>query len=106
MRTKVKSSYKLSESQLHNLADAFKVMGDTTKLRICILLSGGEYSVSEIAEILELSHSATSHSLKTLRNMRLVKYRREGKNIFYSLDDKHVEDLLQIGCEHVKEKRG
>jgi len=93
----------ISLEQIQNLSEAFKVLGDPTKLRICMLLAERELPVSSIAEKLNLSDSAVSHSLRTLRNLRLVKYYRDGKNIFYSLDDKHVEDLIRLGCDHIME---
>ncbi len=86
------------------LAEAFKVLGDPTKLRICMLLSNREMPVSSIADEIELSGSAASHSLRILRNLRLVKYRREGKMIFYSLDDEHVRELIKIGYNHILEE--
>jgi len=88
------------------LAEAFRALGDPTRLRICMLLSSRELSVSAIASELELSDSAASHSLRILRNLRLVKYRREGKMIYYSLDDGHVRELIGIGYGHMREERG
>jgi ArsR family transcriptional regulator, lead/cadmium/zinc/bismuth-responsive transcriptional repressor len=106
MKTELKKT-KLTDiinlEQVQELSEAFKVLGDPTKLRICMLLSDQELPVSTIAETLSLSDSAASHSLRTLRNLRLVKYRRDGKNIFYSLDDNHVEDLIRLGCDHIME---
>jgi DNA-binding transcriptional ArsR family regulator len=86
------------------LAEAFKILGDPTKLRICMLLSSREMPVSAIAGELNLSDSAASHSLRILRNLRLVKYRREGKMIYYSLDDEHVRELIKIGYSHIREE--
>ncbi len=90
---------------INRLSEAFKVLGDPTKLRICILLSEKEYAVSDIATELGLSHSAASHSLRILRNLRLVKFRREGKMIYYSLDDDHVKELIRIGYDHILEEK-
>ena len=90
---------------ISRLSEAFKVLGDPTKLRICILLSEKEYAVSDIAAELGLSHSAASHSLRILRNLRLVKFRREGKMIYYSLDDDHVKELIRIGHDHILEEK-
>lgn len=87
-----------------DLAEAFKVLGDPTKLRICMLLSSREMPVSAIAGELDLSDSAASHSLRILRNLRLVKYRREGKMIYYSLDDEHVRELIKTGYNHIREE--
>jgi DNA-binding transcriptional ArsR family regulator len=91
-------------ASIAGLSEAFRVLGDPTKLRICMLLSNREMPVSAIAEELELSHSAVSHSLRILRNLRLVKYRREGKMIYYSLDDEHVRELIKIGYSHIREE--
>lgn len=105
-KTKInKLASRLEEEQIGKLSEAFKVLGDPTKLRICMLLAESELPVSIIAETLGLTDSATSHSLRILRNLRLVKYRREGKMIFYSLDDEHVEDLIRVGYDHVMEER-
>jgi len=93
----------LDDQQVNLLSEAFRVLGDPTKLKICMLLSDNECSVSEIAESVGLSDSAASHSLRILRNLRLVKYRREGKMIYYSLDDEHVEDLIKVGVDHITE---
>jgi len=102
--TKSKTSkLTLDDWQINLLSEAYRVLGDPTKLKICMLLSESECSVSEIAETVGLSDSAASHSLRILRNLRLVKYRREGKMIFYSLDDEHVEDLIKVGIEHITE---
>jgi DNA-binding transcriptional ArsR family regulator len=95
----------LEEEQIEKLSEAFKILGDPTKLRICMLLAESELPVSNIAEKLGLSDSAASHSLRILRNLRLVKYRREGKMVFYSLDDKHVEDMIRVGYDHVMEEK-
>ena len=93
----------LTDRQVNLLSEAFRVLGDPTKLKICMLLSDNECSVSEIAEQVGLSDSAASHSLRILRNLRLVKYRREGKMIYYSLDDEHVEHLIKVGVDHITE---
>ena len=88
------------------LSEAFKILGDPTKLRICMLLSKEELPVSQIAQELDLSDSAASHSLRILRNLRLVKFRREGKMIYYSLDDEHVKELIRVGYDHILEEKG
>ncbi|HDS01758.1 MAG TPA: transcriptional regulator [candidate division Zixibacteria bacterium] len=90
---------------IFRLSEAFKVLGDATKLRICILLSERELPVSGIAAELDLSDSAASHSLRILRNLRLVKFRREGKMIYYSLDDDHVKELIKVGYDHILEEK-
>lgn len=86
-----------------NLSDLFKVLGDTTRLRILEILTEGELAVGEIADQLQMTTSAISHQLRLLKSNKLVKNRRDGKNILYSLDDQHVLEILTIGLEHVKE---
>lgn len=86
-----------------NLSDLFKVLGDTTRLRILEVLTEGELAVGEIADQLQMTTSAISHQLRLLKSNKLVKNRRDGKNILYSLDDQHVLEILTIGLEHVKE---
>ena len=84
------------------LSDIFKVMGDPTRLRIIHALSTGEMCVCDIACALGMEHSAISHQLRLLRNMRVVKFRKEGKAAFYSLDDEHVLRLFNEGLEHAR----
>ena len=88
---------------LQNLADLFKVFGDPTRIRILYALSAQELCVCDIAEILQMTQSAISHQLRVLKQMHLVKFRREGKTVFYSLADDHVYTILNQGIEHVKE---
>ena len=88
---------------LQNLADLFKVFGDPTRIRILYALSAQELCVCDIAEILQMTQSAISHQLRVLKQMHLVKFRREGKNIFYSLADEHVRLIINQGMEHVNE---
>jgi ArsR family transcriptional regulator, lead/cadmium/zinc/bismuth-responsive transcriptional repressor len=95
----------IPESHLLRLASIFKVMGDPTRLRIITALQGGEMCVCDLAAYLNLTESAVSHQLRRLRELNLIKNRREGQILFYSLDDNHVEDLLKIGLEHVTESR-
>ena len=86
------------------IADLFKGFADPTRVHILTLLQqNGELCVSEIAEAVELSQSAISHQLRILKQMQLIKLRREGKNILYSLADDHVRTILQMGLEHVME---
>ena len=86
------------------IADLFKGFADPTRVHILTLLQqNGELCVSEIAEAVELSQSAISHQLRILKQMQLIKFRREGKNILYSLADDHVRTILQMGLEHVME---
>lgn len=87
------------------LAELFKVFADPTRLRILSALSSGELCVCDLVAVLGASQSAVSHQLALLRSTRLVKYRREGKVVFYSLDDEHVGEILRVGLEHVQEGR-
>lgn len=88
---------------LEQIADLFKAFGDATRVHIMSLLLGQELCVGDIAEAVELSQSAISHQLRILKQMHLIKFRREGKNILYSLADDHVLTILQTGLEHVLE---
>ena len=88
---------------LYELAEFFRVFGDTSRIRILYALLDGEKCVLDIAKQLGMSHSAVSHQLQTLRANRLVKYRREGKTVFYSLADDHVHTIFGQGMEHVTE---
>ena len=85
------------------IADLFKAFGDPTRVHIMTLLQQQELCVGDIAEAVELSQSAISHQLRILKQMHLIKYRREGKNILYSLADDHVRTILEMGLEHVLE---
>ena len=85
------------------LSDFFKVLGDTTRIRILFSLDRGEMCVCDIAQLLGMTQSAISHQLRALKNARLVKSRREGKTVFYALADDHVKTIIDQGIEHVKE---
>lgn len=89
--------------QLLDLSAFFKALGDHTRIRILNALQSSELCVCDLVDILEMSQSAISHQLRILRSSKIVKYRKEGKNVFYSLDDTHVRQLLNIGLEHVVE---
>lgn len=98
----------LKEEQLDNrtvqsLAELFKVIGDPTRLKILHALRKKELCVCDISELIGLSPSAVSHQLRVLRNTKLVKYRKEGRSVYYSLDDDHVVCLLSQGLQHVLE---
>ena len=93
----------IPESELERLALTFKVLGDPTRLKIFVALSGGEMCVCDLAAHLGLSESAVSHQLRRMREQALVKPRREGQVLYYALDDGHVDDLLRLGFEHVRE---
>ena len=92
----------LSESTSTHLADLFSTLSDPTRLRIISVLLDGELNVGEIASQLEMTESAVSHQLRGLRHMKLVHSRKEGRQVFYALDDDHVEKLYRMGLEHVE----
>ena len=94
----------LEENQLSAVSDFFKVLGDETRMRIINALSHGELCVSDMAAALEMTQSAVSHQLKLLRMAHQVKARREGKSIYYSLDDQHVIDILDEALIHIRHK--
>lgn len=92
-----------AEEHLYDLAELFKVFGDSTRIRILYALLESELCVNDIAQLLSLGQSAVSHQLKILKDAKLVRFRREGKIIFYALDDDHVRNILSMGMEHVEE---
>ena len=87
------------------LAETFRILGDPTRIRIAFALSREELCVCDIANLLGVSQSAVSHSLRTLRQMKLVRFRKEGKIAYYALDDDHIAELLEVGFGHVEEKQ-
>ncbi|MCR5632234.1 MAG: metalloregulator ArsR/SmtB family transcription factor [Eubacterium sp.] len=92
-----------AEEYLYDLADLFRIFGDTTRIRILYSLFDGELCVGDISTILGMSQSSVSHQLRILKDSKLVKFRRDGKSIFYSLDDDHVRSILDLGMEHLEE---
>lgn len=88
---------------LYDLAELFKVFGDSTRIKILYSMFENELCVNDIASLLHLSQSSVSHQLRILKTSKLVKFRREGKSIFYSLDDEHVRAIISMGMEHVEE---
>ncbi|MHB1654378.1 MAG: ArsR/SmtB family transcription factor [Desulfitobacteriaceae bacterium] len=88
----------------NNLSELFKTLGDPTRVRMMDALAKSEFCVCDLAELLGLSQSATSHQLRVLRNNALVKYRREGKMVYYSVHDPHVLELYRQGLEHNDER--
>ena len=90
------------ESVLYDLAETFRVLGDLTRVRILMALVGSESCVRDLAEGLDLTDSAVSHQLRILRNSRLVKFRKDGKNALYSISDEHVATIFREGLEHVE----
>jgi len=93
----------LPSSLVNDLADTFKALADSTRIKIIFALSEEELCVCDLANLLGLSISAVSHQLGTLRGMKLVKFRKEGKMVYYSLDDRHIENLFAEGLKHVRE---
>ncbi len=92
-----------AEEMLYDLAELFKVFGDTTRIKILFALFESEMCVCDIAELLNMTQSAISHQLRVLKSARLVKYRKEGKQVIYALADGHVRTVLGEGMEHVEE---
>lgn len=93
----------MKQEQYQELANLFKMFGDATRCKILSLLFQEELCVCDIAAILQMTHSAVSHQLSVLRQNRIIKYRREGKNVFYSLDDEHIQMIYNAGLAHIQE---
>ena len=91
------------EEILYDLAELFKIFGDATRIRILLVLFQSEVCVYDLAKLLNMTQSAISHQLRLLKQARLVKSRREGKIVFYSLADSHVRTMLDQGMEHIRE---
>ncbi len=92
------------EEQLYDLADFFKVFGDTTRVKIIYALLKEEMCVCDISILLGMNQSAISHQLRVLRQARIVKFRKEGRVVYYSLDDEHVKNILEQGFTHISHK--
>ena len=92
-----------SEENLYDLAELFKVFGDSTRIKILCALVESEMCVCDIAVLLNMTQSAISHQLRVLKQARLVKYRKEGKVVYYSLDDAHVKQIFDQGLTHINE---
>ena len=92
-----------SEEHLYDLAELFKMFGDSTRIKILFALIESELCVGDLAQILNLTQSSVSHQLRLLKDAKLVRFRREGKIVFYSLADEHVRTILHMGMEHVEE---
>ena len=95
------SSQMPDENFLYDVAELFKIFGDSTRIRILTALQKSELNVCDIASVLNMTKSAVSHQLRILRQAKLVKNRRVGKEIFYSLDDEHVHDIIEIAIAHL-----
>ena len=91
------------EAELYDLSDFFKILGDSTRINILFAIDGEPMCVCDIARLLSMTKSAVSHQLKTLRQADLVTYKKSGKNVFYSLSDDHVRDIIEKALEHIKE---
>jgi DNA-binding transcriptional ArsR family regulator len=94
----------LEEENLFDLADLFKVFGDSTRVKILYALFCAEMCVCDIAVLLNMTKSSISHQLRVLKQARLVKYRRDGKVVYYSLDDDHIKNIFNQGLQHITEK--
>jgi ArsR family transcriptional regulator, lead/cadmium/zinc/bismuth-responsive transcriptional repressor len=95
----------LAQTSALALAETFKVLGDVTRVRILDAISRSELCVCDIARLVGMSESAVSHQLRLLRGMRLVRPRRDGRLVFYALDDQHIVRLFEQGLEHVEERK-
>ncbi len=93
-----------AETRVQEIAEWFKVLGDVTRIRIIEALDGQEYCVQDLEARLGMSQSAVSHQLRTLKQARMVRVRRDGKNRFYTLDDDHVSLIFRIAAEHLDER--
>jgi DNA-binding transcriptional ArsR family regulator len=96
----------IGEDEVTDLAETFRALGDPTRVRILDALSHGELCVCDLAALVRMSESAVSHQLRLLRNLRLVKPRRDGRMVFYALDDLHIMTLFRQGLRHVQEGPG
>ncbi len=92
-----------SDPEINNLAETFKILGDPTRLRIVLGLTQQELCVCDLATLVNLSVSAVSHQLRLLRNLKLAKFRKDGKMVYYSLDDAHIENIIRLAQVHVRE---
>jgi ArsR family transcriptional regulator, lead/cadmium/zinc/bismuth-responsive transcriptional repressor len=92
-----------AKEKLYDLAELFKVFGDSTRIKIIWALFEAEMCVCDIASLLDMSQSAISHQLRVLKQARLIKPRRDGKNMYYSLDDEHIAEIFNQGMNHINE---
>jgi len=103
MRAKKLEDMQATEEEMFDLADLFKIFGDSTRIKIIYLIYNNKLCVNDIAVKLDMTHSAVSHQLKNLKQARLVKSDRVGKEIYYTLDDEHIEKIFSLSLEHIKE---
>lgn len=102
-RVKKAKDEAIAENELDRLARTYKALGDPTRLKMALALQGGEMCVCDLAAALNMSESAVSHQLRHLKDLALIKSRREGQVLYYVLDDDHVAGLFEIGLDHVRE---
>lgn len=104
-QTQIRSALKAVSNgdRIVDMSETFRVLGDPTRLKIVIALAKEELCTFDIANILGVTDSAVSHQLRLLKTLRLVKQRKEGKMVFYSLDDEHIEDLIRVATRHISE---
>ncbi len=95
--------YQLDDDKIIDLAELFKIFGDSTRVKIINVLLNGKLCVNDIANQIGMSQSAVSHQLRILKDSKLVKYEKNGKEIMYFLADSHVEKIFKMGCEHIEE---
>lgn len=93
----------LNEDEIIDLSELFKVFGDSTRMKIILALKEAELCVCDIASMISSSVSAVSHQLRILKQAKLVKYKKVGKEVYYTLDDHHVYEIIEKGCEHIEE---
>lgn len=93
----------LNEEKLIDLAELFKIFGDSTRIKIINILFEEELCVNDISKKINISQSAVSHQLRILKSAKLVKYRKDANMIYYSLDDEHIKKIFELGCEHINE---
>ena len=93
------------DAKLNNLADFFKIMGDTTRCKLLFALLQNEMCVCDLANVLSMTKSSISHQLSKMKNVGLVKCRKSGKTVYYSLDDDHIFEIFKIGLEHIEHKQ-
>lgn len=93
------------DEKIYDLAELFKVFGDSTRMKILFVLFESEMCVYHISEVLGLSQSAVSHQLRVLKQAKLVKFRKDGRTVYYSLDDSHIKNIIDQGYEHINERK-
>ena len=96
----------LSFDEIMEMSDMFKLFADSSRLKIICSILNNELCVCDLCEILELTQSNVSHQLQLLRTSKLVKYRKEGKQVYYSLKDEHIEKIIKMALEHIREEKG